>query len=105
MLGEREDLDEIVGGDVGTEHQPAREVELTGGNGIEQRGKAAHEASCADAAKGFVFGKAEFVNAIGVEARAGTGAVDAARFDLGEVCEQARQQLVRATDEPACGGQ
>jgi hypothetical protein len=80
-------------------------VELTGGNGIEQRGKAAYEASRADAAKGFVFGEAEFVDAVGVEARAGPSAMDTARFDLREVLEQARQELVRATDEPACGGQ
>jgi hypothetical protein len=95
----------LSGGEVRTQHQQAREVELTGGNGIEQRGKAAHEAGRADAAKGFVFGKAEFVDTIGVEARADTSAVDTALFDFGEVREQARQQLVRATDEPACGGQ
>ena len=105
VLGEREDLDEIFGGEVGTQHQQAREVEFTGGNGIEQRGKTAHEASRADAAECFVFGKAELVDAVGVEARAGTSAVDAALFDLGEVGEQARQELVRATDEPPCGGQ
>ena len=105
MFGEREDLDEIVGGEVRTQHQQAREVELTCGNGIEQRGKAAHEACRADAAEGFVFGKAELVDAVGVEARAGTSAVDTAHFDLGEVREQARQQLIRATDEPACSGQ
>ena len=80
-------------------------MELTGGNGIEQRGKTAHEASGADAAEGFVFGKAQLVDAVSVEARAGTSAVDTARFDLGEVSEQARQELVRATDEPPCGGQ
>jgi hypothetical protein len=105
VLGEHEDLDEIVGGEVGIQHQQAREVELTSGNRIEQHGEAAYEASRADAAKGFVFGEAEFVDAVRVEARAGTSAVDAPRFDLGEVLEQARQKLIRATDEPACGGQ
>jgi hypothetical protein len=29
--------------------------------------------------------------------------VGAARFDLGEVTEQARQKLIRATDQAACG--
>jgi hypothetical protein len=105
VLGECEDLDKIVGGEVRTQHQWAREVELPGSDGIEQRGEAAYEASRADAAKGFVFGKAEFVVAVSVEARAGTSAVNTARFDLREVREQARQKLIRATDEPACGGQ
>jgi hypothetical protein len=105
MLGEREDLHEIVGGEVRTQHQQAREVELAGGNGIEQHGKAAHEASRADAAERFVFGETQLVNTIRVQARASAGAMDPARFDLGEVREQARQQLIRATDEPACGGQ
>jgi hypothetical protein len=105
VFGECEDLDEIVGGQVGTQHQQPGEVEFTCGNGIEQCGKAAHEASRADAAERFVFGETQLVNTIRVQARASAGAMDPARFDLGEVREQARQQLVRATDEPACGGQ
>jgi hypothetical protein len=31
--------------------------------------------------------------------------MDAARFDLAEVREQARQELVRATDQPSCGSE
>jgi hypothetical protein len=31
--------------------------------------------------------------------------MDAARFDLAEVCKERREELIRATDDPACTGQ
>jgi hypothetical protein len=101
VFGASEDLDEIVSGEQRSQHQQAREVELTGGDRVEQRGKAAHETGGSDATKRLVFREPKLVNAIAVEARASASAMDAARFDLPEVREQARQELVRATDEPS----
>jgi hypothetical protein len=80
-------------------------VKLPRGDGLQERRKAAHESSGGDAAKRFVFGEAEFVDAVGIKARTGANAVDPARFDLTEVREQARQELIRATDEPSRGGE
>jgi hypothetical protein len=85
VFGASEDLDEVVRGEERAEHQQAREVELASGNGLQQQGEAAHEAGGSDTAIRFVFGEAQLVDAVGVEARAGTSAVDAARFDLAEV--------------------
>jgi hypothetical protein len=103
MLGSGQYLRQVLGREVRVEHQQTGEVELARSDGLEQLGKAAHEARGGDPAKRFVFREAQFVNAIAVEARAGTGTVDAAGFDLAEVPEQARQELVRATDEPSRG--
>lgn len=46
-------------------------------------------------------GNAELVEAVGVEARAGAQAVDAAGFDLGQVGEQTAQGEVRGAYHPA----
>jgi hypothetical protein len=50
-----------------------------------------------------VFGVAQFVDAIGVEARAGARPMDAARLDLAEVSKEGAEQLVGAADETARG--
>jgi hypothetical protein len=88
---------------VRTEHQEASEVKFSCGYVIEQRGKAAHEAGGGNSAIRFVLRQAQFVDAVDIEARAGAGAVDAARLDLGEVGKQGGEQLVRATDEASRG--
>ena len=80
-------------------------MKLAGRDGVEQGRKAANKARRGNAAEGLVLGEAKVVDAVGVEARAGTGAMDAACLDLGEVGEQARQELIRATDEAARGGE
>jgi hypothetical protein len=80
-------------------------MKLPRGDGLQEHRKAAHESGGRDAAKRFIFGEAKLVDAIRVEARTGASAVDAARFDLTQVREQARQELVRATDEPSCDGE
>jgi hypothetical protein len=99
VLGTQQNFAEVFFGEVRAEHQEAREVELTQSDRAPQSRKAADEASSGDAAKGFVLGKAELVDAISVEARTGTGPVDAARLDLAEVAEQGGKELVRPTDE------
>ena len=101
MLRSGEDLDEVTFGEVRAEHEQPGEVELAGGERVEQRREASDETSGSDAAKGLVLREAEFVNAVGVEARAGARAVNAARFDLAEVEEELGEQLVRATHEAA----
>jgi hypothetical protein len=78
----------VLFGEVGPEHQEAGEVELAGGNRVQEGGETADEAGGGDAAKGLVFGVAEFVDAVDVEARAGTRPMDAARLDLAEVGEE-----------------
>jgi hypothetical protein len=62
-------------------------VKLPRGHGLQEHGKAVHESSGRDSAKRFVFGEAKLVNTESVEARTGSHAVDAARFDLTEVRE------------------
>src|SRR4030095_2211342 len=66
VLGASEDLDEIVRGEQRSQHQQARQVELTGGDRVEQRGKAAHETGGGDAPKRLVFRETKLVNAIAV---------------------------------------
>ena len=105
VLGSGQHLRHVVGGEVRAEHQQGGEVELACGNRVEQGGKAAHEARGGDAAVGFVFGEAQFVDAVDVEARACADAVDTAGLHLGEVGEQGRQELVRTTDESSRGGE
>jgi hypothetical protein len=103
VLGTEQDLAEVLFGEVGAEHQEAGEVELAGGNRVQKYGKTANETGGGDAAKGLVFGVAQLVDAIGVEARADTYPMDTARLDLAEVREQGGEQLIGAADETACG--
>jgi hypothetical protein len=87
--------------EVRAKHEQAREVELARAERVEQRGEPSDETSGSNAAKGFVLGEAELVNAVGVEARTGARAVNAAGFGLAEVDEELGEQLVGATHEPA----
>jgi hypothetical protein len=80
-------------------------VELTSSHRVPQGGKAADQTGGGDAAKGLVFGKAQFINAVRIEARAGTGPVDAACLDLAEVGEQGGEELVGAADEASRGSE
>jgi hypothetical protein len=103
VLGTEQDLAEVLVGEVGSEHQEAGEVELAGGNRVQKNGETADETGGGDAAKGLVFGAAQFANAVGVQARTGTYSMDAARLDLAEVGEQGSERLVGAADETARG--
>jgi hypothetical protein len=80
-------------------------MKLSRGHSLQEHGKAAHQPSGGDSAKRFIFGEAKLVDTVRVEARTGANAVNATRFDLTEVREQARQEQVRATDEPSRGGE
>src|SRR3954468_9918626 len=84
---------------VWAKHEQLREVELARGEGVEQRREASDETSGGNAAESLVLGEAELVDAIAVETRAGTRAVNAARFYLAEVDEELGEQLVRAAYE------
>jgi hypothetical protein len=77
-------------------------MELTRGQSIEQRRKALDETRSRDAAKCFVFREAELVDAVRVEARAGTRAVDSAGFDFSEMGEELSEELIGAAHEAAC---
>jgi hypothetical protein len=101
VLGAREDMGEVSLVEVRAEHEQPGKVELAGGQRVQECREASDETSGGNAAKGFVFGEAELINAVGVEARAGARAVNAARFDLAEVNEELGEQLVRATHEAA----
>lgn len=84
MLGANEHLAKIVGCEVWPEHQQGREVELAVRDGVEERGKTSDQAGRADAAKRGVFGEAQLVDAVSVQARTSSGAVEATRFDFGK---------------------
>ncbi len=101
MLGSGEDVEVIVPRQVWSEHQETGEVELSGSDGVEERGKLVDEARGGHAANRGVFREAQLVNAVGVQARTRSSAVEAARFDLAEVREQRRKHLVRTPDQRA----
>jgi hypothetical protein len=103
VFGAGKHFDEIFGGEERAQHQEARQVQFAFGDGRQQRGKATHMASRSDAPERFVFGETQFVHAVGVQARTGTSAVKATRFDLSQVREETRQELVRAADEASRG--
>jgi hypothetical protein len=67
--------------------------------GLVLGGKRLHEASRADPAKGGVFRELQLVDTLGVEARAGFVPMNAAGLDLGQVCQQFGEELVRGTDQ------
>jgi hypothetical protein len=54
VFGAGEYFEQVGVGEVRAEHQQAGEVEFTCGDGVEQRGKAAHEAGGGNAAVGFL---------------------------------------------------
>jgi hypothetical protein len=83
------------------EHEQPGEMELSGGESAEQYGEASDETSGGNAPEGLVFRQAELVDAIRVEARARAGAVNAAGFDLAEMDEELREQVVRTIHEAA----
>jgi hypothetical protein len=101
VFGAREDLDEVRLGEVRAKHEQAREMELAGGESVEQCWEASDETSGGNAPESLVLRQAQFVDTVGVEARAGPRAVNAARFDLAEVDEELGKQLVRTTHEAA----
>jgi hypothetical protein len=105
VFGAEQDFDEVLVGEVGTEHQETGEVELAGSDRVQQGREATDEAGGGDAAAGFVLRKAELIDAVRVQAGAGASAVDAACFDLTEVCEQGGHELVRTADKRASGGE
>ncbi|HWA77027.1 MAG TPA: hypothetical protein VG937_32050 [Polyangiaceae bacterium] len=74
-------------GEVWAQHEQAGQVDFTGSHGRQNGWESARESGGARPACGCVFRKAEFVDAIGVEAAAGSLAVQPARFHLGEVIE------------------
>jgi hypothetical protein len=101
----KQDFAQVLVGKMRTEHQEAGEVELTSSHRVPQGGKAADQTGGGDAAKGLVFGEAQLINAVRIEARTGTDPVDAARLDLAEVGEQGGEQLVGAADEASRGSE
>src|SRR5215471_13390234 len=105
MFGAGEDFDHVLLGEVGAEHEQAREVELAEGDGVTQRREASDEARSGNPAKGFVFREPKLVDAIDVKARARSGAVNATGLDLAEVREELGEKLVRAPNETARAGE
>jgi hypothetical protein len=91
--------------EVRAQHQEPGEVKLPGSQRVEQRRKAPDETRCRDATKCFVLRETELVHAIRVEAGAGAGAVDAARFHLGEVSHELGHEPVRATNQAPGAGE
>ena len=103
MLGADENLAQIFLGEVLAEHKKTGQVQLAGGDGIEERRKAPNESCSCNAPEGFVLRQAKLVDAIGVEARAGARAMDAASLHFAEVGEQRGEEQIRATDEASRG--
>lgn len=66
MLRARQHLDDVLGGEVRAEHQEAGEVELAGGDRVEQSRKSSNQARCGDAPEGFVFRKPQLVEAVSI---------------------------------------
>jgi hypothetical protein len=99
-LGAEEHFDDVRFREVRAEQQERGEMELAAFDRTEERRETLHEPRRGNAAKCSVFRHAELVNAIRKEACAGSCAVQAARFDLGQVCKQRREHSVRLTDEP-----
>jgi hypothetical protein len=99
MLGECHDLDVIGIGQVRTEQEKTREVKLAAGDRLEQRRELSYETRGLGSTKRAVFGEAELVDAVRVEARAAALAMDPTSFDLGEVSEERCQDLIRAANE------
>src|SRR6188472_1604435 len=101
MLGTRHDLYEVALCEVRSEHQEARQVKLSGGDGTEQRREALHESSCGNPAKCLVFRETELIDAVRVKARRCACAMNPALLDLGEVLEELREKSIRPTHERA----
>ena len=99
-LSSREHLGEVRIREVRSELQESSEMELSSLDRAEEQWKALHEPSRGDAPIGSVLGHPKFINAIGVNARAGASAMDPARLDLGQVCEQRSEDAIRLADEP-----
>jgi hypothetical protein len=63
-------------------------MELAGSQSVEQCREAPHQARGGDSSKRLVLGEPKLIDAVGVKARAGPDAVNAACFDLSEVSQK-----------------
>jgi len=91
-LGPEADASEKVGMifwcEMGTDEQDAGQMNRGFGQHGQKPRELARQSRSATAALGLVFRHAQFVDAIRIQRRASTLAMDAARFDLCEVREQ-----------------
>jgi hypothetical protein len=97
-LGARDYLDVVFWREDRADLQQSRQVQLASGDGLDQQRKAFHQFRCAGASRRSVFREAKLVDAVRVKARAGTTAMNAARFDLCEVRQQCREDLIGRAD-------
>ena len=82
--------------EVRAELQKAGEMELASLDGAKERGKSLDEPRNGNAPIRGILRHPKRVDTIGVKARAGAGAMEPARFDFRQVCEQGRENAAGA---------
>jgi hypothetical protein len=103
--GSLEDLGVPLAAEVRADHQEPREVNFPSCDELAQLRKLADEPRGLRAASGGVLAHAELVQAIGVEARAGTPAMDAAHLDLPQVGKQLGERDIGFCGQPLHTGE
>jgi hypothetical protein len=99
VLGECQQLTMILLGKMGPEHQNARQVDLSGGDLLEEDRELSCNLGGASATEGGILGESKLVDTIGVEGRAGAFAMNAACVQFGQVREERGQELIGSSDE------
>jgi hypothetical protein len=105
MFRQRQQLQMILFSKVRREHHERCQVKLAVSHLAKDDSKPSRDSGSAGAAVGGVFAEAKLVDTICVEARACSKSMDASRFDFGEMSQEGRQQLVRASDQTARVGE
>jgi hypothetical protein len=98
-------LDDVFRREMGGKHQYTGQVQLTVRDGFEQQRKALYQLGRTRTPRRCVLRKTQLINAVGVQARARSGAVQPARIELGQMRQQGREHLIRFSDKLARLGQ
>jgi hypothetical protein len=101
MLDAQKQLAMVLFRELRPDQNHAREMDLARGDQPEQHRKLPGDSGSTSMSKCRVLRHAELVNAEGAKACASALPIDAARLDLGEVCEQRCELMVRASDATA----